>query len=98
MLTVETPLISHIVHQQYAHSTSIICRRDRPKPLLASCIPYLQLHSLAIKLNCANLKVNADSGDKGRSEGVFAKAEQAAGFADTRIAYEEKFDLTERSG
>jgi hypothetical protein len=45
---------------------------------LASGIPDLQLHALAIELNGTNLEVNADGGDEGRGKGVLAEAQETA--------------------
>lgn len=84
--TIETPLISHIVHQQDAHSTSVVCRGDGTEPFLACGIPYLQLHALAIELNRPNLEVDSNRCDERRREGIFAKSQETAGLADARVA------------
>jgi hypothetical protein len=55
----------------------------------------LQLDALAVEFNRADLEVNSDGGNEGRGEGVFAEAQQTAGFADARVAYEEQLDLEE---
>lgn len=91
--TVETLLICDVVYKQDSHSASVVSSCDGAEALLARSIPYLQLHTLAVKLDRANLKVDSDSGDEGGSEGVFAEAQQTAGFADAGIAYEEQLDL-----
>jgi hypothetical protein len=76
--TIETPLIRNVVHQQNAHSTPVIRRCDRAEPLLSCRVPNLQLHALAIELDCADLKVDADGGDEGGCEGVFTEAQKTA--------------------
>lgn len=86
--TVETPLIRHIVYQQYAHGAAIVCRGDGAEALLTRRVPYLQLHTFAVQLDGADLEVDANGGDEGRGEGVFAEAQQAARLADARIADE----------
>ena len=91
--TVKTPLISNIINQQNPHSTPIIRRRNRAKPFLSRSIPDLQFHSLAVELDGADFEVDAYGGDEGGGEGVFAEAEEAAGFAYAGVAYEEEFDL-----
>jgi len=63
-LTVKALLIRNIIHQKYTHSTSIIRRRNRPKSLLASGIPYLQLNSLPVQFNRANLEVDTNGRDE----------------------------------
>jgi hypothetical protein len=72
--TVEAPLIRNIVHQQNAHSTPVIRRRDGPEALLARSVPYLQLHALAVELNGADLEVDANRRDERGCEGVFAES------------------------
>ena len=37
--TVERPLVRHVVHEEDAHGPAVVCRRDRPEPLLARGIP-----------------------------------------------------------
>jgi hypothetical protein len=91
--TVETPLVRHIIHQQDAHGAAVIRRRDGAEPLLPRRVPYLQLHALAVELDGADLEVDADGGDEGRGERVFAEAQQAARFAHARVADEEELDL-----
>ncbi len=91
-LTVEALLVRNIVYQQYAHRTSIVRCGDRPESLLARGIPYLQLDPLAVQLDRPYLEVDANGGDEGRGEGVFAEAKQAAGFTHAGVAYEEEFD------
>lgn len=74
--TVERAFIGHVVHQQYPHSSSVVCRRDRPEPLLTRGIPYLQLYSLPVQLDGSDLEVDAYSGDEGWGKGVFAEPKQ----------------------
>lgn len=66
--TVEALLICHIVHQQDSHSASVVSGSDCAEALLARGVPYLQLHALAVELDCANLEINADGRDEGGSE------------------------------
>jgi hypothetical protein len=62
--TLEAPLIRNIVHQQNTHGAAVVCRRDCTEALLPRCVPYLQLHALAVELNGADLEVDADGGDE----------------------------------
>lgn len=78
VLTVERPLIRHIVHQQYTHCPSIVCSSDCAEPLLSGGVPYLQLNPFAIQVDRADLKVDADGGDEGRCERVFAESKKTA--------------------
>lgn len=85
--TAKAPLIRNIVHQQYAHRTPVISRRDSSKSLLARCVPYLQLDALAVEVYRADLEVDTDCRDEGGREAVFGKPEEAARLADTGVAY-----------
>lgn len=87
-LTVEALLIRNIIHQKYTHSTSIIRRCNRPESLLASGIPYLQLNSLSVQFNGANLEVDANSRDERRSERVLGETQETAGLAYAGVANE----------
>lgn len=84
--TVETPLIRNIVNEQYTHGAPVVGRRDGAEPFLPRGVPYLQLDALAVELDGADLEVDADGGDEGGREGVFAEAQEAAGFADAGVA------------
>ena len=55
---VETFLVGYVVHQHDAHGSPVVGRGDRPEPLLARCVPDLQLDLFTIQLNCADLEVN----------------------------------------
>jgi hypothetical protein len=92
-LTVEALLICHVVHQQDSHSSSVVCGCDGAEALLSCGVPYLQLHALAVELDGADLKVDADCGDEGGSEGVFAEAQQTARLANAGVSNEKQLDL-----
>lgn len=77
-LTVEALLICDIIHKQDPHSTSVVHRRDCSETFLPSCVPYLQLDSLAVEVDRPDLEVDADGRDERRRERVFAEAQQAA--------------------
>jgi hypothetical protein len=94
--TVEAPLVCHIIDKENAHGTPVVGRGNGPEALLAGRVPYLQLHALAVKLDGSDLEVDADGGDEGRGERVFAEPQQAARFAYARVADEEEFDLDGR--
>jgi hypothetical protein len=47
----------------------------------------LQLDTLAVEVYRADLEIDADGCDEGGGETVFGEAEEAAGLADTRVAY-----------
>jgi hypothetical protein len=91
--TVKALLVCDIVDKQNSHSTSVVSSCDGAEALLTRSVPYLQLHTLAVEFDRADLEVNSDSGDERGSEGVFAEAQQTARLADARVAYEEQLDL-----
>lgn len=74
-LTVEGPLIRHVVHEQDPHRSAVVCRRDSPEALLPCRVPYLKLDSFPVELDGPDLEVDADGCDEGRGEGVFAESE-----------------------
>jgi len=86
-------LICDVVYKEDAHGTSVVGSCDGAEALLSSGIPYLQLHTLAVKLDRADLEVDSDGGNEGGSEGVFAEAQQTARFADAGVADKEQLDL-----
>ena len=94
--TVKRSLIRHVVYKQNPHGAPVICGRDCPETLLPRSVPDLQLDALAVKLDGADFEVDADGGDEGRGERVFAEPEEAAGLADTAVADEQEFYLFRR--
>ena len=48
--TVERPLVRHIVHEEDAHRSAVVRRRDGPEPLLACSIP-LSRAGTALKIS-----------------------------------------------
>ena len=60
---------------------------------MTRCVPYLQLHSLAVQLDRPDLEVNADGCDERGCEGILAESEKTAGLSDAGVTYEEEFYL-----
>ena len=56
---VESSLISAIVNQDDPHSSLVVSLGDGAEPLLASCVPHLQLDPLIIDINFLNFEVYA---------------------------------------
>lgn len=67
-LTLEGSFIGHIVDEKDSHRTAIVCRCDGAETFLASRIPYLKLHSLAVQLDCTNFEVDSDGSNEGGGE------------------------------
>ena len=86
-------MICDVVYKEDAHGTSVVGSCDGAEALLSSGIPYLQLHTLAIKLDRADLEVDSDGGNEGGSEGVFAEAKQTARLANAGVSNEKQLDL-----
>jgi hypothetical protein len=72
--TVKTPLICHIVHEQYPHCAAVVGCRDCPESLLSRCVPYLQLNPFAVKVDSADFEIDTDRCDEGGREAVFTEA------------------------
>jgi hypothetical protein len=77
-LTLERPLIGHIVDQENAHRATVVGGRDGSETFLTGCIPDLQFHSLAIQLDCTDLEVDTNGCNEGRGERVLTEAQQTA--------------------
>ena len=60
---VEALLVGDVVDQHDAHGAAVVGGGDGAEPLLASCVPDLQLDLLPIQLYCANLEVNSCKGN-----------------------------------
>lgn len=76
--TVETPLVCHIIDQQDAHGAAVVCRGNGAETFLAGGVPDLQLDTLTVELDGPYLEVDADGGDEGGGEGVFAESQKTA--------------------
>ena len=74
-------LVGDVVHQQNTHGATIVGGGDGAEPLLACRVPNLQLATLVVDFDSANLEVNADGGDEGSVERVVGKTEQQAALA-----------------
>lgn len=74
----EGSLIGHIVNKEDSHCTTVVCRCDGAETFLARCVPNLEFHSLAVQLDCADLKINSDGGNEGGGEGVLAESQETA--------------------
>lgn len=85
-LTLERSLVGDVVNEENAHGAAIVGCRDGSESFLASSVPYLQLHTLAIELNGPDLEVDTDGCDEGGRERVLTKPQQAARFAHARVA------------
>ena len=55
--------VRRVEGEQDSMGSLVVRLRDRAEPLLASCVPDLQLDLLPIQLYCANLEVNSCKGN-----------------------------------
>jgi hypothetical protein len=91
--TVKTSLVRHVVDEEDAHRAAVVGCCDGAEALLPGGVPYLQFDTLAVEVDGADLEVDADGGDEGGGEAVFAEPEEAARFAHARVADQEEFYL-----
>ena len=68
--------VGDVVHEQDSHGSAIVGGGNGAEALLASRVPNLQLDSLAVERDGANLKVDSNRGDEGRRKRVVRKAQQ----------------------
>lgn len=54
----------------------VVCAGDRPEPLLASCVPDLQLYAQSADVHGADLEVYSDRGDITARERVVREADE----------------------
>mmetsp|Transcript_11611 Transcript_11611/g.46911 ORF Transcript_11611/g.46911 Transcript_11611/m.46911 type:complete len:207 (-) Transcript_11611:180-800(-) len=88
----ERLVVGDVVHQQDAHSSTVVGSGDSPESLLSSCVPNLQLDTLAIKLNCANLEIDANRSDEALRERVVGESKQETALSHTAVSNEEELD------
>ena len=74
-------MLADVVDEKGADSAAVVGGRDGAVAFLAGRVPDLQLDAFSVEFNGSDLEVDADGSDEGRSEGVFAEAQQAARFA-----------------
>ena len=56
---VESGLLRAVVDQDNTHGTFVVSLCDRSESLLSCCVPYLQLNTLVLHVDCFDLKVDA---------------------------------------
>jgi hypothetical protein len=78
ILTIKRTFIGDIIDEENTHCSSVIGGCDSSESFLSCSIPYLQLHTLAIKFNGADFEVDSNSSNERWSERVLAETEQAA--------------------
>jgi len=60
---VEGLIVRYVINYNDTMGSSVVGRGNSAETLLSSSIPNLKLDCLAIKLNCANFKVNTNGGN-----------------------------------
>lgn len=81
--------LANIVHQQRAHGTAVVRRRDGPVTLLTRRIPDLSLDGLRVDLDRSRGKLDADSRLAVQVELIAGEAAEKVRFADARVADED---------
>mmetsp|Transcript_12018 Transcript_12018/g.48380 ORF Transcript_12018/g.48380 Transcript_12018/m.48380 type:complete len:326 (-) Transcript_12018:171-1148(-) len=85
-------LARHVVHHDDAVGAAVVGRRDGPEALLAGGVPDLQLDRLAVDLDRAKPKVDADRRDVRLGERVVGEPQQQTRLADARVADEHQLE------
>lgn len=57
---IESSLVTHVIHQQYAHCPLVVSLSNRSESFLASCIPDLELYAFVSNVDGLNSKVYSD--------------------------------------
>ena len=74
------------VHHDDAHCPFIVGLSDGLEPLLASRVPDLEPDLLSVDIDGFDFEVDADGGQVGTHEIVFAEAQKDVGLADRAVA------------
>lgn len=89
---VEAVHVGDIVDHTDAVSTSVVRRSNSSESFLASRVPNLQLHRLAIQLNSSDFEVDTDSRNVGFGVGVIGESQEKTRLSNTGITDEEKLE------
>mmetsp|Transcript_36305 Transcript_36305/g.85696 ORF Transcript_36305/g.85696 Transcript_36305/m.85696 type:complete len:230 (+) Transcript_36305:105-794(+) len=84
--------VGSVVDDDDAVRAAVVAARDRTETLLARRVPNLQLDRLAIQLDGADFKVDANGADVALGVRVVGEAQQQAGLAHTRVADQHKLE------
>lgn len=66
-LTVETPFVGDVVHEEDSHRAPVVRRRDRPEPLLSRRVPLCVTADTAVSYPCARLGHELPNGKSTRA-------------------------------
>lgn len=83
---IETLSISYVVNGNTGLRISIIRLSDRFEPLLASCVPNLQLHHFLVDFKSLDFKVDAYRALIVVYKVIFGKALKKASFTRTQVS------------
>jgi hypothetical protein len=82
----ESVRLAKVEHNDGAHCAAVVGSGDRPKPFLASRVPYLILDDLPVDLDCLGGEFNADGGLGVLLEGIVDVLGEQVGFADSGVS------------
>ena len=89
---VEGFVVGDVVHDDDAVGAAVVRGGDGAEALLAGGVPNLELDGLAVELDGADLKVDADGGDVGFRVGVVGESEEKARLADAGVSDEQELE------
>ncbi len=79
-------MLADIVHQQRAHGSAVVCRRDGAVAFLARCVPDLGFDGFGIDLDGAGGELDADGGFAVEVEFVAGESGEQVGFPDAGVS------------
>mmetsp|Transcript_8630 Transcript_8630/g.24220 ORF Transcript_8630/g.24220 Transcript_8630/m.24220 type:complete len:319 (-) Transcript_8630:1038-1994(-) len=89
---VEGFVVGDVVDDDDAVGAAVVRGGDGAEALLAGGVPNLELDGLAVELDGADLKVDADGGDVGFRVGVVGESEEKARLADAGVSDEQELE------
>jgi len=89
---VERHLIRHVVHHDDTVCSPIVARGDRSESFLPSSIPDLELDFLSFKLDGSDFEIDSNCADVAFCVSVVCESKEKAGFSDTAVSNQQKFE------
>lgn len=89
---VERVHIGHIVDDADAVGATVVGRCDGSETLLASSVPDLELHSLAIELDGSDFEVDTNGGDVRLGVSVICETQEQTRLSDTRVTDKQQLE------
>ena len=88
----EGSFVGYIVHHDNSLRAAVVAARDAAEALLACGVPDLEFHGLAVQINDAGFKVDANCADVAVAVCVLRELGDQTRLADASVAYQQEFE------